>query len=143
MDLVQFSFHHGLLPLCDDSAIRKELALFREIYPEPFGTTPAISKGFFPSEMAFSERLIPLLVESGRWRSQVDAVLVVDCSVQTQIERVMARSGWTREAVQKVVAQQASRAARLGAADVVLCNEGLTLEALQAEVRQVWQHFGL
>jgi dephospho-CoA kinase len=86
---------------------------------------------------------VPLLVESGRWRSQVDAVLVVDCSVQTQIERVMARSGWAREAVQKVVAQQASRAARLGAADVVLCNEGLTLEALQAEVRQVWQHFGL
>ena len=86
---------------------------------------------------------VPLLVESGRWRSQVDAVLVVDCIVQTQIERVMARSGWTREAVQKVVAQQASRAARLGAADVVLCNEGLTLEALQAEVRQVWQHFGL
>jgi dephospho-CoA kinase len=86
---------------------------------------------------------VPLLVESGRWRSQVDAVLVVDCSVQTQIERVMARSGWTREAVQKVVAQQASRAARLGAADVVLCNEGLTLEALRAEVRQVWQHFGL
>ncbi len=86
---------------------------------------------------------LPLLVESDRWRSQVDAVLVVDCSVQTQIERVMARSGWTREAVQKVVAQQASRAARLSAADVVLCNEGLTLEALQAEVRQVWQHFGL
>jgi dephospho-CoA kinase len=83
------------------------------------------------------------LVESGRWRSQVDAVMVVDCSVQTQIERVMARSGWAREAVQKVVAQQASRAARLGAADVVLCNEGLTFEALQAEVRQVWQHFGL
>jgi hypothetical protein len=26
---------------------------------------------------------------------------------------------------------------------VVLCNEGLTFEALQAEVRQVWQHFGL
>ena len=54
---------------------------------------------------------VPLLVESGRWRSQVDAVMVVDCSVQTQIERVMARSGWAREAVQKVVAQQASRAA--------------------------------
>lgn len=86
---------------------------------------------------------VPLLVESGRWRSQVDAVLVVDCSAQTQIERVMARSGWSREAVQKVIAQQASRAARLAAADVSLCNEALTLEALQAEVAQVWQHFGL
>ncbi|MEI7785928.1 MAG: dephospho-CoA kinase [Betaproteobacteria bacterium] len=86
---------------------------------------------------------VPLLVESGRWRAQVDAVLVVDCSAQTQIERVMARSGWAREAVQKVLAQQASRAARLAAADVSLCNEALTLQALEGEVRQVWQHFGL
>lgn len=86
---------------------------------------------------------VPLLVESGRWRSQVDAVMVVDCSAQTQIERVMARSGWSREAVQKVMAQQASRAARLAAADVSLCNEALTLEALEGEVQQVWQHFGL
>lgn len=86
---------------------------------------------------------VPLLVESGRWRSQVDAVLVVDCSAQTQVERVMARSGWSQDAVQKVIAQQASRAARLAAADVSLCNEALTLEALQAEVAQVWQHFGL
>jgi hypothetical protein len=65
MDLVQFSFHHALLPLVDDSTIRKELALFKAIYPEPFGATPAVSKGFFPSEMAFSERIIPWLVESG------------------------------------------------------------------------------
>ena len=65
MDLVQFSFHHALLPLVDDSTIRKELALFKAIYPEPFGTTPAVSRGFFPSEMAFSERIIPHLVESG------------------------------------------------------------------------------
>ena len=65
MDLVQFSFHHALLPLVDDSTIRKELALFKAIYPEPFGATPTVSKGFFPSEMAFSERIIPHLVESG------------------------------------------------------------------------------
>ena len=65
MDIVQFSFHHALLPLVDDTTIRKELALYKEIYPEAFGATPAISKGFFPSEMAFSERIIPLLQEAG------------------------------------------------------------------------------
>ena len=43
---------------------------------------------------------VPLLVESGRWRQQLDRVLVVDCSRETQIARVMARNGWTREAVQ-------------------------------------------
>ena len=65
MDPVQFSFHHALLPLVDDSAVRKELALFQQIYPEAFGASPLISRGFFPSEMAFSERLIPLLAEAG------------------------------------------------------------------------------
>jgi len=86
---------------------------------------------------------VPLLVESGRWRSQVDAVLVVDCGVPLQIERVMARSGWSREAVEKVIAQQASRAQRLAAADVCLANGDLNLAQLQQQVEEVWQYFGL
>lgn len=87
---------------------------------------------------------VPLLVESGpRWRGRVDAVLVVDCTVQTQIERVTTRSGWTREAVERVIAQQASRAHRLAAADATLFNEGIGLDALQQQVAQVWRHFGL
>ncbi|WP_067065586.1 dephospho-CoA kinase [Roseateles chitosanitabidus] len=77
---------------------------------------------------------VPLLVESGRWRRQVDRVVVVDCRESTQIERVMARSGLSEAAVRAILAQQADRAARRGAADAVLYNDGLTLEALQAEV---------
>ncbi len=65
MDVVQFSFHHALLPLVDDSTVRKELALYRQVYPEAWGSSPAQSRGFFPSEMAFSMRLIPLLREAG------------------------------------------------------------------------------
>jgi len=86
---------------------------------------------------------VPLLVESGRWRPRVDAVVVVDCSEQTQRDRVMARNGWPSEAVEKVMAQQATRAQRLAAADVCLFNEGLSLPQLEAQVQQVWQHFGL
>lgn len=86
---------------------------------------------------------VPLLVESGRWRSRVDAVLVVDCSHALQIERVMQRNGWTREAVDKVLASQATRLQRLAAADVCLYNEGLSLDALDQLVGQAWQHFGL
>jgi dephospho-CoA kinase len=40
---------------------------------------------------------IPLLVESGRWRAQVDRVLVVDCEPETQVARVTARSGSRRK----------------------------------------------
>ena len=86
---------------------------------------------------------IPLLVESGRWRSQVDQVAVTDCSVLTQITRVVARSALTQQQVEAIIAAQAPRALRLEAADIVLCNEDLTLAQLQAEVAQAAQRFGL
>lgn len=84
---------------------------------------------------------VPLLVESGHWRTQVDRVLVVDCDETTQVERVMQRSGWTRQAVQAVIAQQASRPARRAAADAVICNEGLSLDQLAQEVGMLWTHW--
>ena len=82
---------------------------------------------------------VPLLIESGRWREQVERVLVVDCREATQVERVMARSGWTREAVQAVLAQQASRRSRRAGADAVIYNDGLSHEELRAEVRALWE----
>ena len=80
---------------------------------------------------------VPLLVESGRWRSAVHRVLVVDCLEDTQINRVMARNGWSREAVQAVLRAQATRAQRLAAADWVIFNDGLSLTALRDEVDQL------
>lgn len=77
---------------------------------------------------------VPLLVESGRWRPRLARVLVVDCSVETQIERVLQRPGWTRERVDGALAAQASRQARRAAADAVLVNEGLTLVTLRNEL---------
>jgi dephospho-CoA kinase len=84
---------------------------------------------------------VPLLVESGRWRAHVGKVLVVDCSEATQIERVVARSGWTPQAVQAVIDSQAPRARRRAGADAVICNDGLSLEQLGDEVRAVWKHW--
>lgn len=87
---------------------------------------------------------VPLLVESGRrWRQKVRRVLVVDCPVATQIERVMARNGLSRPEVEKIIAAQASRAQRLAAADIVIHNQDLSLPALGEEVRQVVERFGL
>jgi dephospho-CoA kinase len=81
---------------------------------------------------------VPLLVESGHWRDRVDRILVVDCPVETQIARVMQRNGWTADAVQRIIDQQASRAQRLAVADDVIVNDGLELEELAAEVRRIW-----
>ncbi len=86
---------------------------------------------------------IPLLVESGRWRARLDRVLVVDCEPRTQVARVVARSALAEDAVRSIIAAQAPRALRLAAADLVICNEGLTLEALRNEVEQAARSFGL
>lgn len=87
---------------------------------------------------------IPLLAESGRWARQLDAVVVVDCTADIQIERVMQRSGLSADAVRGIIASQATRTARRAVADVVIANEAhCTLEQLQAEVRQVAALFGL
>ena len=78
---------------------------------------------------------IPLLTEGGpRWRRQLDAVCVVDCSVETQIARVIARNGLARAQVQAIIASQATRAERLAVADTVLLNDGTGLPALHARV---------
>ncbi len=82
---------------------------------------------------------VPLLMESGRWRERLDRVLVVDCQESTQVERVMARSGWTREAVQSVIAQQAGRRVRRAGADAVIYNDGISREELLAQVRALWK----
>ncbi|MGJ7607792.1 dephospho-CoA kinase [Variovorax sp. LT1R20] len=82
---------------------------------------------------------VPLLVESGRWRAIVDRVLVVDATEATQLQRVVARSGWTPDAVNAVIAQQAPRKTRRAAADAVIYNESLTLAELEIEVQGLWK----
>lgn len=86
---------------------------------------------------------VPLLVESGRWRSRVDRVLVIDCEETTQVDRVVRRSGWTPAQVRAVIERQASRAMRRACADAVLVNEGADLEALHAEVGWLLRAWGI
>ena len=86
---------------------------------------------------------IPLLVESAYWRREVGKVLVVDCTPDMQINRVMARNQLSRDAVEKIMSSQISREKRLGAADFVIFNVDLSLEQLAAEVAQLSHRFGL
>ena len=86
---------------------------------------------------------IPLLVESGRWRNRLDRVLVVDCLVVTQLARVAARSALSPAEIMAIIQAQASREARLAAADAVVYNEGLTLAQLQTEVARAASSLGL
>lgn len=86
---------------------------------------------------------IPLLVESPVWRQQVDHVLVIDCTPEVQISRVMARSHLTRDAIEQIMASQARRERRLAAADTVIFNVDLSFEELAKEAQQLLRRFGL
>ena len=81
---------------------------------------------------------VPLLTPGSAWRARVARVLVVDCSEDTQAARVAARPGWDEALARSVIAQQIPRAQRRALADAVIHNDGLTLEALGAEVQALW-----
>lgn len=80
---------------------------------------------------------VPLLVESLSGRDQWDGVIVVDCSEERQVARVMARNGWTAQEAQAVMASQASRQERLAAATWVINNDTDDMAPLIQQV-QAW-----
>jgi len=86
--------------------------------------------------------VVPLLVESGRWRDRVDRICVVDCDKSTQIERVRARSGLHIERIEQILAAQATREQRLACADDVVDNGAhMTLQGLKSQVLGLHQRW--
>ncbi len=83
---------------------------------------------------------VPLLLETGAYDEVVQRVLVVDCSPEQQVARVMKRSGMEEEEVHAIMAHQISRAERLCRADDILDNHG-SLSELQAQVEQLHRQY--
>lgn len=83
---------------------------------------------------------VPLLADNPKyWTDKCAHILVIDCFVETQVKRVMARSGWSEEIVRAAIAKQASRETRLKlATDVILNDFDLTIDQLNAKVDEVW-----
>jgi dephospho-CoA kinase len=82
---------------------------------------------------------IPLLVET-HGEDRFDRVLVIDSEPQLQVARVMARDGITREAAQSMLSAQASREARLAAADDVIRNDG-DIAGLRDQVQRLHREY--
>ena len=80
--------------------------------------------------------VVPLLLETGSYADLLDRVLVVDCREETQIARVMARSGLTAEEVRNIMKAQIARSARIARADDVLVNDA-DINHLHAEVARL------
>lgn len=84
--------------------------------------------------------VVPLLVESGDWRNRIDRLLVIDCPETTQLARVSTRRGLDPQLVRQIIAQQASRRARIEAADDVLVNDG-PLQQLPPRVSRLHRRY--
>lgn len=80
--------------------------------------------------------VIPLLVEAGL-AGRFDTVVVVDTDEETQLARLRARNGLSREDALARLDAQASRGRRLAAADLVVENTG-DLDALRRRVAVLW-----
>ena len=80
---------------------------------------------------------IPLLIEAGL-KPQVDLVLLVYCSPEGQIRRLMERSGLSRQEAEGRLAAQMPITEKPPLADLVIANEG-QVEQTREQVRRVWQ----
>jgi dephospho-CoA kinase len=110
-----------------DPALRKEL----EAILHPLIQVEMERRAAAVGDSPYLVMAIPLLVEGGS-RDRVDRILVVDVDEGVQLQRVMTRDSSTLEQARAILAAQASRAARLKAADDVLVNSGTVPELRQA-----------
>jgi len=84
--------------------------------------------------------VVPLLVESGKWKQRVARVLVVDCPEELQLARVIARSGLSDTEVRAIMATQVPRRTRLAAADDVIVNDA-EIASLEQQVDRLHRFY--
>lgn len=90
--------------------------------------------GFDPSPMALVDAA--LLVETGLHR-ELDALIVVACRPETQIERAVGRGGMTEAEARARIAAQAPLDAKRDVADYVIDTD-TSLGETERQVRAVW-----
>jgi dephospho-CoA kinase len=87
-------------------------------------------------DAAIVVHVIPLLVETGQ-QGDFDLVVTVDVDQETQIQRLVARNGFTRGEAESRIAAQAGREDRKIVADVVVDNTG-SVTRLREQVDALW-----
>ena len=77
-----------------------------------------------------------LMVETGSWRNYTE-LWVVTCTPETQVQRLMARNGHSREAAERWIASQLPLAEKEAVATRIFRNDG-SVDALRASVTDAW-----
>ncbi|MDH4106939.1 MAG: dephospho-CoA kinase [Gammaproteobacteria bacterium] len=83
--------------------------------------------------------VVPLLAESPMKRD-MDRILVIDCSEEVQLARLLARDNETEAQARRIMASQASREERLHIADDVVRNDG-NREETERQVRMLHRRY--
>lgn len=83
---------------------------------------------------------VPLLFEK-QMQSQFDIIVVVGCSAELQVKRLMEREGLTKDEADRRVQSQISISDKIKWANEVLDNSG-TIENLRAQVKDLLKRLG-
>lgn len=105
------------------------------LHPLIYQTIAAETEALAEQRVSYSIICLPLLFET-KGVASVDRVLVVDCALEQQISRVMARDKQHKVDVERIIASQVSRDYRLSHADDVIDNSN-TDDSLAERVKKL------
>ncbi len=105
------------------------------LHPLIYQTIATETESLAKEHVSYSIICLPLLFET-KGVASVDRVLVVDCTLEQQISRVMARDKQHKVDVERIIASQVSRGYRLSHADDVIDNSN-TDDSLAERVKKL------
>lgn len=82
--------------------------------------------------------VIPLLFESHRPMPELEKIVLVSAPVETRINRIVARDGFSREMAELRIAAQLPDVAKFEQSDFVIVNDG-SFEELAAKAKEVFE----
>ena len=93
-----------------------------------------INKNISDSTASYLIIAVPLMIETGM-NKLMDRVLLVDCSIETQVRRLIERDKCTKQQAQSIIENQASLESKRAICDDVIVNEeGTSFDLLKTEV---------
>ena len=93
-----------------------------------------INKNISDSTASYLIIAVPLMIETGM-NKLMDRVLLIDCSIETQVKRLIERDKCTKQQAQSIIKNQASLESKRAICDDVIVNEeGTSLDHLKTEV---------
>ena len=93
-----------------------------------------INKNISDSTASYLIIAVPLMIETGM-NKLMDRVLLIDCSIETQVRRLIERDKCTKQQAQSIIKNQASLESKRAICDDVIVNEeGTSLDHLKTEV---------